>query len=85
MSNINAGVVIEAVTTTWFLAYLGFSDPTSNFGYVLTCCSFLNFVQTLGIDHAMASFIWLCGPITGFVVSHSRENNAIFLFWSQDI
>ena len=28
----------------------------------------------------MASFIWLCGPITGFVVSHSRENNAIFFF-----
>ncbi|VAI63568.1 unnamed protein product [Triticum turgidum subsp. durum] len=25
-------------------------------------------MQTLGIDHAMASFIWLCGPITGFVV-----------------
>jgi solute carrier family 45 protein 1/2/4 len=36
--------------------------------YVLTYYSFLIFMQTLGIDHAMASFIWLCGPITGFVV-----------------
>jgi hypothetical protein len=33
------------------------------------------FTQTLGIDHAMASFIWLCGPITGFIVS-SREDTA---------
>ena len=24
----------------------------------------------------MASFIWLCGPITGFVVSHPGENKA---------
>ena len=26
-------------------------------------------MQTLGIQHAFSSFIWLCGPITGFVVS----------------
>ncbi|OEL15414.1 Sucrose transport protein SUT4 [Dichanthelium oligosanthes] len=68
MSHINAGIVIKAVTTTWIVDYIVFSAPTSNFGYVFTCCSFLIFVQTLGIDHAMASFIWLCGPITGFVV-----------------
>lgn len=34
-------------------------------------------MQTLGIEHAFSSFIWLCGPITGLIVSiytQSREN-----------
>ena len=27
------------------------------------------FVQTLGLSHALTSFMWLCGPIAGLVVS----------------
>ena len=33
-------------------------------------------VQTLGISHAFSSFIWLCGPITGLVVSF--QNHVLF-------
>lgn len=38
------------------------------FGWALQLSLLTPYIQTLGIDHAMASFIWLCGPITGFVV-----------------
>lgn len=31
---------------------------------------FLLLMQTLGIQHAFSSFIWLCGPITGLVVGN---------------
>nr|CAB3504015.1 unnamed protein product [Digitaria exilis] len=39
------------------------------FGWALQLSLLTPYIQTLGIDHAMASFIWLCGPITGFVVT----------------
>nr|ACU87542.1 sucrose transporter 4 [Lolium perenne] len=38
------------------------------FGWALQLSLLTPYIQTLGIDHAMASFIWLCGPITGFIV-----------------
>ncbi|KAM0906576.1 hypothetical protein ACQ4PT_016707 [Festuca glaucescens] len=38
------------------------------FGWALQLSLLTPYIQTLGIDHAMASFIWLCGPITGFMV-----------------
>ncbi|KAG8073002.1 hypothetical protein GUJ93_ZPchr0006g43710 [Zizania palustris] len=38
------------------------------YGWALQLSLLTPYIQTLGIDHAMASFIWLCGPITGFVV-----------------
>lgn len=74
MSHTNAGMMIKMYCNNHLgrpvsMIFL-YHAPTSHFCHVFTCCSFLNFVQTLGIDHAMASFIWLCGPITGFVVSH---------------
>lgn len=74
MSHTNAGMMIKMYCNNHLgrpvsMIFL-YHSPTSHFCHVFTCCSFLNFVQTLGIDHAMASFIWLCGPITGFVVSH---------------
>lgn len=47
------------------------------------------FMQTLGIEHAFSSFIWLCGPITGLVVCpliyfqiYSLINNLKSLGWS---
>lgn len=37
-----------------------------------------SYLQTLGVDHAFSSFIWLCGPITGLVVGKSF----CWLFWA---
>ncbi|MQL78254.1 hypothetical protein Taro_010667 [Colocasia esculenta] len=36
------------------------------FAMVLSLLSI--WMQTLGIEHAFSSFIWLCGPITGLIV-----------------
>ncbi|XP_008778274.2 sucrose transport protein SUT4-like isoform X2 [Phoenix dactylifera] len=38
------------------------------FGWALQLSLLTPYIQTLGIKHAFSSFIWLCGPITGFVV-----------------
>ncbi|KAL6983505.1 sugar transporter [Sarracenia purpurea var. burkii] len=38
------------------------------FGWALQLSLLTPYIQTLGIDHAFSSFIWLCGPITGLVV-----------------
>ncbi|WOL05385.1 sucrose transport protein SUT4 isoform X2 [Canna indica] len=38
------------------------------FGWALQLSLLTPYIQTLGIEHAFSSFIWLCGPITGFVV-----------------
>lgn len=38
------------------------------FGWALQLSLLTPYVQELGIPHAWASFIWLCGPISGMVV-----------------
>ncbi|KAL5988369.1 sugar transporter protein [Asimina triloba] len=38
------------------------------FGWALQLCRLTPYVQELGIPHAWASLIWLCGPLSGFVV-----------------
>ncbi|CAN4081231.1 unnamed protein product [Withania somnifera] len=38
------------------------------FGWTLQLSLLTPYIQTLGIEHAFSSFIWLCGPITGLVV-----------------
>eukprot|EP00250_Pteridium_aquilinum_P007529 c17221_g2_i1 orf=1-1149(-) len=38
------------------------------FGWALQLSLLTPYIQTLGIEHAFTSFIWLCGPITGLVV-----------------
>ncbi|XXG87609.1 hypothetical protein AAC387_Pa11g2255 [Persea americana] len=38
------------------------------FGWALQLSLLTPYIQTLGIEHALSSFIWLCGPITGLVV-----------------
>ncbi|GLT27849.1 hypothetical protein SLA2020_028200 [Shorea laevis] len=40
----------------------------SQFGSALQLSLLTPYIQTLGIEHAFSSFIWLCGPITGLVV-----------------
>ncbi|XP_076913475.1 sucrose transport protein SUC3-like [Bidens hawaiensis] len=38
------------------------------FGWALQLSLLTPYIQTLGIGHKFSSIIWLCGPITGFVV-----------------
>ncbi|XP_042504377.1 sucrose transport protein SUC3 isoform X1 [Macadamia integrifolia] len=38
------------------------------FGWALQLSLLTPYIQTLGIEHAFSSFIWLCGPITGLAV-----------------
>lgn len=38
------------------------------FGWALQLSLLTPYVQELGIPHAWASFIWLCGPISGMIV-----------------
>ncbi|XP_015689560.2 sucrose transport protein SUT4 isoform X1 [Oryza brachyantha] len=56
-----------AGTTTRKLVLACMVAAGVQFGWALQLSLLTPYIQTLGIDHAMASFIWLCGPITGFV------------------
>ncbi|GLT41435.1 hypothetical protein SLA2020_155010 [Shorea laevis] len=38
------------------------------FGWALQLSLLTPYVQTLGVPHAWASFIWLCGPLSGLIV-----------------
>ncbi|KAJ7551097.1 hypothetical protein O6H91_07G133600 [Diphasiastrum complanatum] len=38
------------------------------FGWALQLSLLTPYIQTLGIEHSLSSFIWLCGPITGLIV-----------------
>ena len=38
------------------------------FSWALQLALLTPFVQSLGIPHAFASFMWLCGPISGFIM-----------------
>uniref|UniRef100_A0A453IVW5 Major facilitator superfamily (MFS) profile domain-containing protein n=1 Tax=Aegilops tauschii subsp. strangulata TaxID=200361 RepID=A0A453IVW5_AEGTS len=38
------------------------------YGWALQLSLLTPYVQTLGLSHALTSFMWLCGPIAGLVV-----------------
>ncbi|KAH0459851.1 hypothetical protein IEQ34_010514 [Dendrobium chrysotoxum] len=38
------------------------------YGWALQLYLLAQYVQTLGLPHSLASIMWLCGPIAGFVV-----------------
>ncbi|KAG6467832.1 hypothetical protein ZIOFF_072396 [Zingiber officinale] len=38
------------------------------YGWALQLSLLTPYVQTLGLSHALSSIVWLCGPVTGFVV-----------------
>ena len=48
------------------------------FGWALQLSLLTPYVQELGIPHTWASYIWLCGPISGFImqplIGHSSDN-----------
>ncbi|KAF0934577.1 hypothetical protein E2562_025666 [Oryza meyeriana var. granulata] len=62
------GTPTPTTTTTRKLVLACMVAAGVQFGWALQLSLLTPYIQTLGIDHAMASFIWLCGPITGFVV-----------------
>ncbi|KAK8934464.1 Sucrose transport protein SUT1 [Platanthera zijinensis] len=41
------------------------------YGWALQLSLLTPYVQTLGLPHALASIMWLCGPVAGFVVGPS--------------
>ncbi|KAL9272512.1 Sucrose transport protein SUC3-like protein [Drosera capensis] len=55
-------------TSLWSLVLSCTVAAGVQFGWALQLSLLTPYVQTLGIEHAFSSFIWLCGPITGLVV-----------------
>lgn len=43
----------------------------------------LCYLQTLGLSHALTSFMWLCGPIAGMVVSNNTKLSALSIYTRQ--
>ncbi|XP_020598423.1 sucrose transport protein SUT1-like [Phalaenopsis equestris] len=41
------------------------------YGWALQLSLLTPYIQTLGLPHALASIMWLCGPVAGFVVGPS--------------
>ncbi|KAK8948284.1 Sucrose transport protein SUT1 [Platanthera guangdongensis] len=41
------------------------------YGWALQLSLLTPYVQTLGLPHALASIMWLCGPVAGFIVGPS--------------
>ena len=59
--------IVKSITTVWIVIHCIDSQIYAYDDFVLITFLF-NCCQTLGIEHAFTSFIWLCGPITGLVV-----------------
>ena len=47
------------------------------FGWALQLSLLTPYVQQLGIPHAWASIIWLCGPLSGLFVTRYRRSMAL--------
>lgn len=52
----------------WNLALSSMVAAGVQFGWALQLSLLTPYIQMLGIEHTLSSFIWLCGPITGLVV-----------------
>ncbi|KAH9625943.1 hypothetical protein KSS87_020363 [Heliosperma pusillum] len=52
----------------WKLFLVGSIAAGVQFGWALQLSLLTPYVQLLGVPHKWASFIWLCGPISGMVV-----------------
>ncbi|XP_021760457.1 sucrose transport protein SUC2-like [Chenopodium quinoa] len=53
---------------TWKLILVASIGAGVQFGWALQLSLLTPYVQLLGVPHVWASFIWLCGPISGMVV-----------------
>ncbi|MCO5582250.1 hypothetical protein L7F22_036142 [Adiantum nelumboides] len=68
LSNGYATVSPRSTTPLLTLALSSIIAAGVQFGWALQLSLLTPYIQTLGIEHAFTSFIWLCGPITGLVV-----------------
>ncbi|XP_044492922.1 sucrose transport protein SUC3-like [Mangifera indica] len=69
ISNGNSDFVVRSKQCSLFTLILSCTVAAGvQFGWALQLSLLTPYIQTLGIEHAFSSFIWLCGPITGLVV-----------------
>lgn len=66
----NGGTVDVEVSSTpiWKTITVAAIAAGVQFGWALQLSLLTPYVQTLGVPHTWASFIWLCGPISGLLV-----------------
>jgi len=58
----------EEAIPIWKIVVVASIAAGVQFGWALQLSLLTPYVQLLGVPHAWASFIWLCGPISGIVV-----------------
>nr|GLL39422.1 sucrose transport protein SUC5-like [Ipomoea trifida] len=58
----------EAAAPMWKIMMVAAIAAGVQFGWALQLSLLTPYVQLLGIPHKFASFIWLCGPISGMIV-----------------
>ncbi|XP_044490244.1 sucrose transport protein SUC3 isoform X2 [Mangifera indica] len=69
ISNGNSNFAVRSKQCSLFTLILSCTVAAGvQFGWALQLSLLTPYIQTLGIEHAFSSFIWLCGPITGLVV-----------------
>ena len=59
---------IEAACPLWKIIVVAAIAAGVQFGWALQLSLLTPYVQTLGVPHVWAAFIWLCGPISGLLV-----------------
>ncbi|XVF63260.1 hypothetical protein PTKIN_Ptkin09bG0073300 [Pterospermum kingtungense] len=59
---------VQAPGPLWKIILVAAVAAGIQFGWALQLSLLTPYVQTLGVPHAWAAFIWLCGPISGLVV-----------------
>lgn len=58
----------EAPNPLWKIVVVAAIAAGVQFGWALQLSLLTPYVQTLGVPHVWAAFIWLCGPISGLLV-----------------
>lgn len=70
---------VEAAAPMWKIMMVAAIAAGVQFGWALQLSLLTPYVQLLGIPHKFASFIWLCGPISGMIVQplvgHYSDNS----------
>ncbi|XVE60816.1 hypothetical protein DITRI_Ditri05aG0157200 [Diplodiscus trichospermus] len=62
------GDIIPSPSPIWKIVTVAAIAAGIQFGWALQLSLLTPYVQTLGVPHAWAAFIWLCGPISGLLV-----------------
>ncbi|CAH9083705.1 unnamed protein product [Cuscuta epithymum] len=64
----DAAEVAAAETPLWKIVLVASIAAGVQFGWALQLSLLTPYVQLLGVPHKFASFMWLCGPISGMIV-----------------